>query len=218
MPNKNQNNNRHHHNNNNNNKGHNQDKSPKQELDKEKFSKSEHFKFDLTAEKLKPTIFSDIAKNWSLMIANYDKGVKSSQLRLFYNEALKLEQEIIKNEDNFEKVLPFINALKFKVFYAKRRGLVNEALVIFIEQSLSQINHNQNEGSQNKDENTCKDNKEVFKNFLYLFEAIIGFYDDSNEAKNETENLKESCLKAFKEASNTKDPSQNYQDKNLLME
>jgi CRISPR type III-A-associated protein Csm2 len=127
------------------------------------------FIFDL--KNITAKTFDVTAEKWSKVIANADKGVEKNQLRNFYDKVLELEEKAINADDNeFEKkVLPFIKMLNSKVTYAKNKqqGSVNEAFVIFMRESIAQI-----------------DSKESFANFRFLFEAVIGFYQkDKNVLK-----------------------------------
>jgi CRISPR type III-A-associated protein Csm2 len=127
------------------------------------------FIFDL--KNITAKTFDVTAEKWSKVIANADRGVEKNQLRNFYDKVLELEEKAINADDNeFEKkVLPFIKMLNSKVTYAKNKqqGSVNEAFVIFMRESIAQI-----------------DSKESFANFRFLFEAVIGFYQkDKNVLK-----------------------------------
>jgi len=114
--------------------------------------------FDITAEK------------WAKVIANADRGVEKNQLRNFYDKVLELEEKAVNADENeFKtKILPFVKMLNSKVVYAsnKQQGAVNKAFVIFMQESLKQI-----------------DSKDDFQNFKYLFEAVIGFYEKEDARK-----------------------------------
>ena len=133
------------------------------------------FLFDLS--NITAKTFDTTAQKWALVIANarnnpWDRsgGTKKNQVRNFYDKVLELYEKAINiNDAEFEeKVLPFIKMLNSKVIYAsnKDNGKANKAFVIFMQEALKQIN-----------------NKKSFINFKYLFEAIIGFYQEENPKK-----------------------------------
>jgi len=115
--------------------------------------------------------FDITANKWSKVITNADRGVEKNQLRNFYDKVLELEEKSINVDENeFKiKVLPFVKMLNSKVVYAsnKDQGKVNKAFVIFMQESLNQIN-----------------SKASFQNFKYLFEAVVGFYEKEDKYKN----------------------------------
>ncbi|HFU76111.1 MAG TPA: type III-A CRISPR-associated protein Csm2 [Arcobacter sp.] len=133
-----------------------------------KTKESGDFCFDL--EEITEKTFDITAQKWSRIIANVDRGVEKNQLRNFYDKVLELEEKAMNADENeFKtKVLPFVKMLNSKVVYAsnKQQGSVNKAFVIFMEESLKQIN-----------------SKETFQNFKYLFEAVIGFYEKEDARK-----------------------------------
>lgn len=126
------------------------------------------FKFDL--ENITAKIFDETARKWSLVIANADRGVEKNQLRNFYEKVLELEEKALNSteEEFLKKVLPFVKMLNSKVAYAKNKqsSPVNLAFVIFMTKSISQVK-----------------NIDTFRNFKFLFEAIIGFYEKENFVK-----------------------------------
>lgn len=89
---------------------------------------------------------------------------KPTQLRKFYDEVLRFES-ILKNlpaekqNEEFEKMLPYLMMLNSKVAYAEARELVSKKFREFINDSLAQIQ-----------------TKEDFEAFSGLFEAFMGFY------------------------------------------
>lgn len=124
------------------------------------------FVFDLS--NITEKTFDTTAQKWALVIANADRGVEKHQLRNFYDKVLELEEKAINaDEKEFKrKILPFIKMLNSKVIYAsnKQQGSVNRAFVIFMQEALRQI-----------------DSKETFRNFRYLFEAVVGFYQKEDK-------------------------------------
>lgn len=126
------------------------------------------FIFDLT--NITAKIFDETAKKWSLVIANADRGVEKNQLRNFYEKVLELEEKALNSteEEFLKKVLPFVKMLNSKVAYAKNKqsSPVNTAFVEFMTESISQVK-----------------NIDTFRNFKFLFEAIIGFYEKEHFVK-----------------------------------
>ena len=120
-----------------------------------------NFLFDLT--KLEASTLDDVAQNWAIVIANAPRGVKSSQLRKFYDKIDELYYKSLNmHRDDFQtKVLPFVKMVRSKVYNAKNKqpALVNEPFVVFMENAIKQVT-----------------NKETLKNFKFLFEAVVGFY------------------------------------------
>ena len=120
-----------------------------------------NFLFDLT--KLEASTLDDVAQNWAIVIANAPRGVKSSQLRKFYDKIDELYYKSLNmHRDDFQtKVLPFVKMVRSKVYNAKNKqqAVVNEPFVVFMENAIKQVT-----------------NKETLKNFKFLFEAVVGFY------------------------------------------
>lgn len=109
-----------------------------------------------------PELFSEVANKWAEQIKkaginNRDRN-KISQLRKFYDEVLIFHGRI-KNEEEFQKMLPYIKILNAKAYYAEGRKLITEDFRVFIQKSLSQIK-----------------NKKDFDVFVKFFEAFMGFY------------------------------------------
>ncbi len=80
-----------------------------------------------------------------------------TQLRRFYDEVNDFYEEI-KTDSDFEDRLPLILMLNSKVAYAKGRNKVDDNFVSFIKAGLAQVK-----------------NKEDFRVFKLLFEAVMGF-------------------------------------------
>lgn len=126
------------------------------------------FVFDLA--NITAKTFDITAKKWALVIANAKNnpkdrsgGVEKNQLRNFYDKVLELEEKALNStEEEFQKkVLPFVKMLNSKVAYAKNKQTspVNMAFVHFMTEAIGQVK-----------------SIETFKNFKYLFEAVVGFY------------------------------------------
>lgn len=135
--------------------------------DNKNWREKENGDFKFVLANITAKTFDITAQKWAKVIANADRGVEKNQLRNFYDKVLELEEKAVNADENEfnTKVLPFVKMLNSKVVYAsnKQQGAVNKAFVIFIQESLKQI-----------------DSKETFQNFKYLFEAVIGFYEKGN--------------------------------------
>ena len=142
-----------------------------------------NFLFDLT--KLEASTLDDVAQNWAIVIANFPKdfksrkseGVKSSQLRKFYDKIDELYYKSLNmHRDDFQtKVLPFVKMVRSKVYNAKNKqpALVNEPFVVFMENAIKQVT-----------------NKETLKNFKFLFEAVVGFYQTQGVEVEDNQNYR----------------------------
>jgi len=106
-------------------------------------------------------LFDSIAKEWAEAI----NRTKKTQARNFYDKILDLEKKI--KEDDFESVYPFIKMLNSKVAYGVSRRVVSKEFQEMMEQSLQQIENNQ-------------DGEQKFKHFKLFFEAVLGFFKGSN--------------------------------------
>jgi CRISPR-associated protein Csm2 len=104
-------------------------------------------------------LFNETAQMWAKEICGTrrDCGVKSTQLRNFYEKVMELEEKA--ERENFDEVLPFVKMLNSKVAYAKTRGTVNDIFVTMMNQCISQVN-----------------TRDTLKLFKLFFEAVIGFY------------------------------------------
>jgi CRISPR type III-A-associated protein Csm2 len=111
-----------------------------------------------------PAIFWKKAEKLSETLANQGQANKRTQIRKFYDEVLRLDQDA-KNaksfsDDHWPNIQSRLNLLVPKAVYAwGRNNLVSEDFVEFIKQSVDQIH--------------SKDDLAVFANF---FEAFMGFY------------------------------------------
>ena len=115
----------------------------KQLLDPELFSKK--------AEELAITTKEDIetAKNSN----------KRTQIRKFYDEAVRLNFTAKTRQDDWNNILPMIHMLTAKAAYAQGRKLISKNFMSFIKESVNQIEK--------------PEDLNVFCNF---FEAFMGFY------------------------------------------
>jgi len=87
-----------------------------------------------------------------------------SQIRKFYDEVLRFDSILKsfpeeKRNEEFKKILPYLNMLNSKAAYAEARELVSEKFRNFIKAGLSNIHE-----------------KSDFDVFVGLFEAFMGFY------------------------------------------
>lgn len=117
---------------------------------------------DEKQELVNPELFSDVANKCAEQIKtegaqNRDKN-KISQIRKFYDEVLLFHGRI-KDEDQFQKMLPYIKMLNAKVFYALGREYITEKFKEFIQKCIGQIK-----------------NKKDFDVFVKFFEAFMGYY------------------------------------------
>jgi len=108
-----------------------------------------------------PEIFWHAAENLSEKLANQGQANKRTQIRKFYDEVLRLDQDAKRlPEDQWPNILVRLNLLVPKAVYAwGRNNLVSEDFVKFIKESVQQIQ--------------TKEDLAVFANF---FEAFMGFY------------------------------------------
>lgn len=112
--------------------------------------------FSSRAEKLAETVFEGQSRN--------SKANKPTQLRKFYDEVVRFDSMLKsvppdKQNDEFDKMLPYLKMLNAKAAYAMGRDLVTKEFKDFISMSLSQVK-----------------NKNDFELFNGLFEAFMGFY------------------------------------------
>lgn len=107
---------------------------------------------------LNPKIFSEDAEKLSQTLASQE-GNKRTQIRRFYDEVLRLDQDAKRAETKWENVLARLHLLIPKAVYALGRKLVSKDFVDFIKNSVKQIH--------------AKEDLAVFATF---FEAFMGFY------------------------------------------
>lgn len=84
---------------------------------------------------------------------------KSSQLRKFFDEILRLNQQAQTQEDNWNMILPQVHMVIAKTAYAKGRNLISQGFVKHIREGIEQIE--------------TKEDLQIFASHL---EAFIGFY------------------------------------------
>ncbi len=115
-------------------------------------------------ELINPELFSSVAQEIAQKVANDDSGINApAQIRKFYDEVLRYDS-LIKNDEDFQKLFPFIKMINAKVAYSKARksmgkNLISEQFKEFLTSSI----------------NAVRDRKD-FKVFVNLFEAFMGFY------------------------------------------
>lgn len=107
---------------------------------------------------MNPTIFSEKAGELSKTLAG-QKGNKRTQIRKFYDEVLRLDQDAKRPETKWENIKARLHLLIPKAVYAQGRELVSREFVNFIMTSVNQI-----------------ETKEDLAVFATLFEAFMGFY------------------------------------------
>lgn len=105
-------------------------------------------------------IFSQDAEKLSQQLAGKGSKNKRTQIRRFYDEVLRLDQDAkTLAEDKLPSILARLHLLIAKAAYAQGRDLVSDDFVSFIRNAVGQIND--------------KEDLAVFANF---FEAFMGFY------------------------------------------
>ncbi|HIJ96299.1 MAG TPA: type III-A CRISPR-associated protein Csm2 [Desulfuromonadales bacterium] len=113
-------------------------------------------------------LMSDDAQKWALKVskaglnAKGDKLEKNkiSQLRKFYDEAIRLSA-FIKDGEDYRNIIPYIKMLKAKAAYAEGRKLVTTEFNDFITRAIAEVK---------------VDDTASFELFLSFFEAFMGFY------------------------------------------
>ncbi len=122
---------------------------------------------DSEKTKIDPKLFSDKAEGFAkeLNESGGRQGNKSSQLRKFYDEVVRLNVLAQERPQQWEAILPQVHMLAAKAAYANGRSkLVSDEFLQFIKDAISQVE-------------VAKDLK-VFANF---FEATMGFYRRYNK-------------------------------------
>lgn len=84
---------------------------------------------------------------------------KSTQIRKFFNEILRLKQKLIGEKMDWEDIAPYVNMLIAKTAYSKGRGHVTKCFLNMIKTCIQQIN-----------------NKEEYLIFSDFFESFVAFY------------------------------------------
>lgn len=115
---------------------------------------------DKASKQLEPTLFSVTAEKLAKEIGAEDRNLnKSTQLRRYFDEVVRLSTQAKVNGADINMILPQVHMLVAKVAYAKGRKLITESFVEMMKSGISQIHD--------------KDDLLVFANFL---ESFIGFY------------------------------------------
>lgn len=120
---------------------------------------------DRKSGKIDPALFSDTAEEFARLIAKdceISKGKKqnkTSQIRKFYDEILRLNREAGTPDTDWDNLLPLVNMVTAKAAYARGRDLISDNFLDFIKYSIGQVQE--------------KKDLAVFTNF---FEAFYGFY------------------------------------------
>jgi len=110
--------------------------------------------------KLEPTLFSVTAEKLAKEIGEEDRNLnKSSQLRRYFDEVVRLSTQAKAGGADMDLLLPQVHMLVAKVAYAKGRKLVTDSFVEMMKSGIGQVND--------------KDDLRVFANFL---ESFMGFY------------------------------------------
>jgi len=111
-----------------------------------------------------PVLFSDKAEKLAKQLAEdcqmlKGKPNKTSQIRKFYDEVVRLNMTAKNKDAQWESVLPMVNMIVAKTAYAKGRNLISQNFLDFMQSSIKQIKE--------------PEDLAVFAN---LFEAFYGFY------------------------------------------
>ncbi|MGQ9922279.1 MAG: type III-A CRISPR-associated protein Csm2 [Desulfobacca sp.] len=107
-----------------------------------------------------PKIFSEKAAELSRTLASVGNRNKRTQIRRFYDEVLRLDQDAKRlGEDKWPEILARLHLLIPKGAYAQGRELVSKDFVDFLRGSVQQVR--------------SREDLAVFAN---LFEAFMGFY------------------------------------------
>lgn len=115
---------------------------------------------DKETEELDPLLFSRIAQEQAQRIGQEDsRKNKGTQLRRFFDEIVRLNNQAQRPESDWNLILPQIHMIIAKAAYAKGRNLVTDSYVTLMQDGIYQI----------KDKKDLK----VFSNFL---ESFMGFY------------------------------------------
>ena len=116
---------------------------------------------DKDKQQLDPRLFSERAEKLAQEVAQ-EGGKhknKSSQLRRYFDEIVRLNTMAQSGDVDMEQVLPQVHMLVAKVVYAKGRKLVTDSFVEMMKNGIEQIDNQKD--------------LQVFTNFL---ESFMGFY------------------------------------------
>jgi len=108
-----------------------------------------------------PFLFSEEAEKWAKNVGQeggHNKN-KSTQLRRFLDEILRINSKANIPDADWEMLLPQVHMIVAKVAYAKGRNLITDTYVDLIRGGVKQIEK--------------KEDLQIFANFL---DAFTGFY------------------------------------------
>lgn len=109
---------------------------------------------------LDPLLFSEEADQRAREIGTEDtRKNKSTQLRRFFDEVIKLNTRAQARDADWDLILPYVHMIVAKTAYAKGRDLVTDSFVNLMREGISQVK--------------VKEDLRVFTSFL---EAFMGFY------------------------------------------
>ncbi len=97
----------------------------------------------------------------------YEKKPESTQLRKFYDEALKGYTLLKKPKSDIKEVLKILSMLKPRIMYASARGVVKKTFIEFINSSIDMKKFQMG---------TFNDFKEDYDYFIMFFESIVGYH------------------------------------------
>ncbi|HOD77564.1 MAG TPA: type III-A CRISPR-associated protein Csm2 [Syntrophorhabdaceae bacterium] len=128
-----------------------------------------------------PDLFSAKAEELARIIyedqqASRGRQNKPTQLRKFYDEVIRFGGMLYglsteQQNEEFERILPYLKMLNAKAAYAQGRDLVSKNFKDFISNSLTKIN-----------------DKDDFETFAGFFESFMGFYKFYDEKGNIMQN------------------------------
>ncbi|MEK6590854.1 MAG: type III-A CRISPR-associated protein Csm2 [Nitrospinota bacterium] len=131
---------------------------------------------DKNSSQINPDLFSSHAEEWAKKVC--ESGLKektdnrtgkvkkvleknkTSQIRKFYDEVLKFNNDFKSGED-FKLILPYLKMLNAKTAYAEGRKLITDEFKTFISLSIGHV---------------TEDNPSSFELFKSFFEAFMGYY------------------------------------------
>lgn len=93
------------------------------------------------------------------------RGISTHQIRRFFDEVKKYEQQLSNSRKDFNELKPLIYMLKSKAQYAAHKQNKMNPFAKFISNSIDEIKKGNNE----------KEEGDRFKAFCLFFEAVYGF-------------------------------------------
>lgn len=121
---------------------------------------------DKEARSLDPALFFQKAEQLAEEIdkeGRNDRGLekwnKSTQLRRFFDELVRLNMQAQAKEEDWGMIKPRVHMIVAKAAYAKGRDLVTDKFVTLVRDGITQVN--------------SREDLQVFTNF---FESFMGFY------------------------------------------